>query len=83
MAHARPLRPRDLSPGNADDVFAPEGLNNLSNQTRADAHVHAGSAHCRSRPGDRGSTKQGPRSHILPLTSPRVREYQCWTERSS
>ena len=63
-----PVRPGDLSPGNADDVSSPERENNLSNQARARALVHAGSAHCRSRPGDRGPTRQGPRSHIQMLS---------------
>ena len=63
-----PVRPGDLSPGNADDVSSPERENNLSNQARARALVHAGSAHCRSRPGDREPTRQGPRSHIQMLS---------------
>ena len=62
-----PVRPGDLSPGNADDVSSPEREDNLSNQARARALVHAGSAHCRSRPGDREPTRQGPRSHIQML----------------
>ena len=52
-----PVRPGDLSPGNADDVSSPERENNLSNQARARAHVHAGSTHNRSRPGDWGSAR--------------------------
>ena len=63
-----PVRPGDLSPGNADDVSSPERENNLGNLAGARALVHAGSAHCRSRPGDRGPTKQEPRSHIQMLS---------------